>query len=130
MRRGLALLAFAPLLASCGGASQTPWRHLSKVVVTVAQPGLPPPYGAPKSTSFATPVALARITALLNAHHISRAPSSTASGGCAGGYTVLITILSEHAAPVRLSGYRCANQTSGDIAGDLVGFLSAVGRPV
>jgi hypothetical protein len=95
--------------------------------VTVAQPGLPPPYGAPKTTAFTSPAQVARVTSLLNAHQIARAASTTSNSGCAGGFRITVAIVPRTSAPVNLSAYRCAGQTTGNADGDLVGFLRAVG---
>jgi hypothetical protein len=97
------------------------------VRITVAQPSLPPPYGEPKTTAFTTPAQVSRVTAALNAHHVVKASSSSTNNGCAGGHTVIITIVPQTGAPTQLSAYRCANQTTGDIDGDLTGFLSSLG---
>ena len=61
--------------------------------MTVAQPGLPPPYGEPKTKSFTTPSEVARATASLNAFHITRRPVSNSSQGCGGGSQVVITVV-------------------------------------
>ncbi len=98
--------------------------------VTVAQPGLPPPYGLPKTTAFTTPAQVARVTALLNANKIEKAAATVPSSGCAGGYKIALVIVPRGAAPLSLNAYRCANTTSGDVSGDLVGFLKAIGVSV
>jgi hypothetical protein len=123
----MAAIATALVVAGCGGSSATVWKDLQSVRVTVTRPGLPPPFGAPHTTAFTSPRALARVTAALNAHHLSRVSSSSSSSGCAGGAQIAITIRRAQSGPVALSAYRCANQTSGNIGGDLPGFLSAVG---
>jgi hypothetical protein len=121
------------MLAACGGSSSSSsgsppgWRDLSSVRVTVAQPGLPPPFGLPKTTSFTTPGQVAHVTSLLNAPQIAKASSTSPSSGCAGGFQVAIAIVPRGSAPVKLNAYRCANRTSGDLTGDLVGFLKAIG---
>ena len=125
LRRAVVAVCAALLIAGCGGVTHSSWSHLRSVRVTVAQPGLPPPFGAPKTTSFTTPTALANVTRALNAHHIDRS-SQSSSPGCAGGFTVLIVIVPQQSAPVRLTAYRCAGQTTGDVGGDLTGFLSAI----
>jgi hypothetical protein len=135
VRMVLGVLCAGLLLAACGGSSSsssaaTGWRELSSVRVTVAQPGLPPPFGLPKTTSFTTAGELARVTTLLNAHHIAKALSSSSSSGCAGGFQIAIAIVPRGSAPVKLNAYRCANRTSGDVSGDLVGFLGAIGVKV
>jgi hypothetical protein len=96
----------------------------------MAQPGLPPPYGLPKTTAFTSSGELARVTSLLNAHHIAQASSTSSSTGCAGGFQIQIVIVRTSGAPAKLSAYRCANQTSGNVSGDLVGFLKAIGVSV
>jgi hypothetical protein len=73
---------------------------------------------------------LQQVTAALNVHHISKASSSSSSPGCAGGFQIVIAIVPQHSAPVQLNAYHCANQTTGNIGGDLVGFLSSIGFSV
>jgi hypothetical protein len=142
MRGALGLVCAALLLAACGSSSTstsvsssasgspTAWSGLRSVRVTVSQPGLPPPYGKPHTHVFTTPGPLARVTAALNAHHVARLTSPSTNSGCAGGYQIAIAIAGEHAAPVHLNAYRCANTTTGDIGGDLVGFLGSIGVTV
>jgi hypothetical protein len=126
----LALLAGLPL-AACGGNSQTTstWHSLRSVRVTVARPGLPPPYGVPKTTTFATPPDVARATSALNNFHIARRVPPSSNSGCAGGTQIEITIVPQQGRTASLNAYRCANQTTGDVAGNLPGFLSALGLP-
>ncbi len=120
------------LLAGCGSSgpkhstAATHWTALRRVTVTTSRP-LPPPYGGPFTTSFTTRVELSRVTTALNTHRISQAPASTSNPGCAGGTRIDITIVEMRGNQVHLASYQCANQTSGDIAGDLTGFLSAAG---
>jgi hypothetical protein len=128
----LGALCAGLLLAACGGSSSSSgsppgWKDLSSVRVTVAQPGLPPPFGVPKTTSFTTSGQVAHATSLLNTHHIAKASSTTPSSGCAGGFQISIAIVQRGSAPVKLNAYRCANRTSGDVGGDVVGFLKAIG---
>jgi hypothetical protein len=131
----LGALAVLIALAACGGSSSSSssasgWKNLSSVRVTVAQPGLPPPYGRPKTTAFTTAAQVARVTGLLNAHKIAKAAATTPSSGCGGGYQIGLVIVPQGATPVRMNAYRCANTTSGNINGDLVGFLKAIGVSV
>jgi hypothetical protein len=136
VRIALGVLCAGLLIAACGGSSSSSsgatsgWKDLSSVRVTVAQPGLPPPFGLPKTTSFTTSGQVAHVTSLLNSHHIARASSASSNSGCAGGFQIGIVIVPRGAAPVRLSAYECANHTSGDVSGDLVGFLSSIGVKV
>ncbi len=93
--------------------------------MTVSRPGLPPPGGLPQTTSFSSPSDVARVTTALNGHHIVKV-SPSSSTGCAGGEQIEIKITPADSAAVDLSAYRCANQTTGNIGGDLPGFLSAI----
>jgi hypothetical protein len=137
VHRVLGALAAVATLTACGAGSSSSsssrssgWKHLSSVRVTVAQPGLPPPSGLPKTTSFTAPAQVARVTGLLNAHKIAEAAATVPRSGCAGGYEIGLVIVPQGAAPVKLNAYRCANTTSGNVSGDLVGFLNAVGFSV
>jgi hypothetical protein len=131
MRTALGVFCLALCVAACGSSSSTSsaeaWKSLRTVRITVAQPSLPPPYGEPKTTAFTTPAQVSRVTAALNAHHIAKAASSSTNNGCAGGHTVIIAIVPLNGAPTQLSAYRCANQTTGNVDGDLTGFLSSLG---
>jgi hypothetical protein len=128
----LGALCAGLVLAACGGSSSSSsgsspgWKDLTSVRVTVAQPGLPPPFGLPKTTSFTTSGQVAHVTSLLNVHHIVKAASTSPSSGCAGGFQIAIVIVPRGSAPVKLNAYRCANHTSGDASGDLVAFLKAI----
>ena len=115
------------LLGACGGGSSQQWKDVQSVRITVAQPGLPPPYGEPKTTTFTTQGQVDRVTKALNDHHIDQASSTSSSNGCAGGYTIKITIVPRSGTPTNLSAYRCAKQTTGEVSGDVTGFLSSVG---
>ncbi|MGH2874798.1 MAG: hypothetical protein ACRDNJ_09020 [Solirubrobacteraceae bacterium] len=127
-----ALLAsvLALTLAAVAAAHVTHWSHLRRVTVTVANGSLPPPYGRPHTRRFQTATQLRQVTRALNAARIAPGPSKPAVGGCAGGYTVRITIVPAHGARIRLHGYRCAGTTSGTIAGHLPRFLRAIHLPV
>ncbi len=121
-----ALLACLPL-AGCGGGPAPAWSGVRGVTVTVAQPGLPPPFGRPRTTAFTTPAEIAQVTAALNRNHIAQASSTSASNGCAGGTRIAIAIVPRVGSVKRLNAYRCANQTTGNVSGDLIGFLRSVG---
>lgn len=132
MRRPQTLSAL--LAAICLAASATPaaeaaavhWANLHSVTVTVVNGSLPPPYGRAHIKRFETAPQLKRVTAALNANRIS-ARASVPSRGCVGGYDVRIAIVRASGKVVRLSGYRCGAQTFGAVAGNLPGFLSAIG---
>ena len=122
---GVAIAAL--MTAGCGGGSSGKWEDVHSVTVTVARPGLPPPGGAPHTTEFTSASAVAQATAALNAHHIEQSSSSSSNNGCAGGAQIAITIVKHDGTSVRLSAYQCGGHTTGDVSGDLSGFLSAVG---
>lgn len=123
----LGAMCVALALAACGGSSSQQWNDLQSVSVTVSQPGLPPPFGSPRTSSFTTSSQLSTVTGLLNDHRIAKASSTTPNNGCAGGSKVGIVIVPKGASPTRLSAYQCAGKVSGDVSGDLTGFLSAIG---
>jgi hypothetical protein len=130
--RGIACLGLVVTVSvglyGCGGSSSSSdWKDVRSVTVTVQRPGLPPPYGLPHKTSFTTSAQLSRVTKALNAHHIKQRSSSSSANGCAGGTTIAIAIEQGSSAPVRLMAYRCANSVTGDVDGDLMGFLSTIG---
>jgi hypothetical protein len=123
--RLIAAVVPALALAACGSSSPR-WKDVQRVTVTVSRPGLPPPGGTPRTTSFTTQADVAKVTAALNAPHIARA-SLSSNALCAGGTQVAITITRANAATTHLSGYIYRGKTSGGIGGDVSGFLSAVG---
>ena len=125
--RVIACVGSALVLAGCGGTSFTGWKNLQSVTVTVARPGLPPPGGLPHTTAFTSQAELARVTAALNALQIRKVSTASSTSGCAGGTQIAITITRAHGAPTHLSAYQCGGKTTGDIGGDLSGFLSEVG---
>jgi len=109
----------------CGSSSsQARWGRLRSVSVTVAQPGIPPPGGLPRTTVFATSSEVARAAAALNRHHIDTGGSPDANRGCAGGIEVAIRIVSARAGtgPISLHAYLCGGHQSG-ATGDVNGFL-------
>jgi hypothetical protein len=146
-RAALAVLA-GLLLAACGSSSSstttpahttgttstagstTTWHGLKSVRVTVAQPGLPPPYGGPSTISFTTPQRLAQATAALNRYRISQRVPASESHGCAGGKQITIAIVRLSGQHLTLNAYRCGGQTTGGVDGDLTGFMSALGMPL
>jgi hypothetical protein len=124
------LVSIASLLvvSSCGGGGSSSWKDLRAVRVTLSRPGIPPPGGLPHTTSFTSPSELAVVTAALNKHHIEQG-SSSSNDGCAGGENVAISITHADGSVTNLSAYRCAGQTTGEVSGDLLGFLNAAGVP-
>ena len=116
------------LASSSAAAALTPWHDLRSVSVTVSNGSLPPPDGKPRTTTFLGARRLQRAQAALNAHHITRLAKTTAgTGGCTGGANVTITIVTHNYTRLRMSAYECGNGTSGNIGGDLPGFLRAAG---
>ena len=129
MRRLLLLIGLgcALTVAACGGSSTSShWAELSHVTVTMSRP-LPPPYGGPFTKVYADAPELTRVTVLLNRHRIVQLASTSTNAGCAGGYNVTISITRKGSAPTALTDYRCAGHDSGNVGGDVVGFLTALG---
>jgi hypothetical protein len=130
-RPGLILLV-VPMLAlgSCGGSSSSSeWKDVRAVRVTVSRPGLPPPGGLPRTTSVTSHSGLTQVTAALNKNHIRKAGSASSNNGCAGGEVILISVTRGDGSVTNLSAYRCAGKTTGDVDGDVPGFLSAAKIP-
>ena len=147
VKRAALALSTALLLAACGSSTSTTtathttsttsttsatttWHGLKSVRVTVAQPGLPPPYGGPSTVSFTTPDRLAKATAALDRYHIRQRLPASESHGCAGGKQIKIAIVRLSGQPLTLNAYRCGGQTTGSVAGDLTGFMAALGMPL
>jgi hypothetical protein len=122
----LATACVAAPAATSAAAATLHWANLRSVTVTVANGSLPPPYGRPQTKRFTTTRAVKRATAALNANGIARR-APVRSNGCAGGVEVTIVISRARGGAVRLSSYDCGSQTFGGVAGNVAGFLSAVG---
>jgi hypothetical protein len=121
------LIAAALLVAVGASGASVGWHDLRSVRVTVSKPSLPPPAGEAQTTSFRTHQQLARAQAALNANGIRRlATDRSRANGCTGGFDVVIRIVERDSTRVTLEGYRCANEMSGNLGGDLLGFLSAL----
>jgi hypothetical protein len=118
------------ILAACGASSPTAWGGLQRVRVTVSQPSLPPPGGRPRTSTFSSGLRLIRARAALIAYRIHHTSAKRPGGGCAGGIQIALTIEQQHQAPLRLQAYRCAGSMTGDVGGNLTGFLSALGISV
>ena len=119
---GVTVFAGAVLLAACGSSTSLDLQNVSSVTVTRQTPGIAPPGNAPDTIRFDTPNRVAEVVRLLKAHQIAKG-TTTGADECTGGTEVDIDIVA-HGAHTHLSSYACANQTSGNIAGDLRGFLN------
>jgi hypothetical protein len=107
-------------------AQATVWSHLRSATVTVQNPSLPPPYGRAHVHRYTTHTAVAKVTNALNANHIApRHP--TTSGACAGGFDVTLKLVAR--TTQTLTAYECGGHNYGGIAGDVSGFVSALGIP-
>ena len=116
------------LPTSCAAVAATPrWQNLRSVRVTVSRPSLPPPGNKPRTTDFTPGHGLLKAQHALNRYDISRFTGPAPTIGCTGGYDLSIRIVKHNYAVVKLSTYRCAGMTFGGIAGNIPGFLRAVG---
>jgi hypothetical protein len=109
--------------------SAPPWSNLQSVTVIVAQPGVPPPGGLPKTSEFATPEQVQLATAALNQFKIGVARRAKSPQGCVGGRTVRIVIVRK-ATPdskTTVRAYLCADKQYGKAKGDIAGFLTELG---
>jgi hypothetical protein len=107
------------------------WSNLTRVTVSAVQPSVnQPPGDRPHRVVFTTPQQLRTVTRALNADHIQRASHSTSDNGCAGGIQIAIVIVQKGGKTTRLGAYRCGNTTTGDIAGNVNGFLTRTGVSV
>jgi hypothetical protein len=114
-----------------GGSSsdnRPTWSHLTRVTVSAVQPSVnQPPGEKPNRVVFTTPQQLQTVTKALNANHIQQASHPTSDNGCAGGIQIAIVITQTGGKTTRLGAYRCATTTTGDIAGNVNGFLRRTG---
>jgi len=136
VRRIAVILGCAAAATACGsssGHSQSRadpplWSDLTRVSVDVDQPGVAPLPGTKNTpTTFTTPAQLRTVTKALNADQIRKAEHTTTSIGCTGGIEITIKIAQRHHAATDLSDYHCGTTTTGDIAGNLNGFLNRIG---
>jgi hypothetical protein len=134
------VLGCAAAVAACGSSSDNStahsrrqaatadWSDLTRVSVDVDQPSVAPIPGVKnRPTMFTTPAQLKTVTNALNANHIRKATHTTTSNGCAGGIQIEIKITQRHQRRTDLSAYHCGNTVTGDIAGNLTGFLKRIG---
>jgi hypothetical protein len=123
---GLSALA-ATAIAACGSSSDTTWSHVTKVTVLAQTAGVPPaPGGGPTPVVFSSPQQLKTVTAALNANHIHEGSNQT-ENGCAGGQQIAIVITQRGGKKTKLGAYRCAGSTTGDVGGNLAGFMKQIG---
>jgi hypothetical protein len=87
---------------------------------------LPPPYGS-KQATLTSASALATFQQEVVSHHIGLTSPSTSGGGCAGGIQYTIVLDRGGGKPATtLSAYDCADQITGNMTGDVSGFLAYV----
>jgi hypothetical protein len=143
LRRIAVVLGCAAAVAACGSSSDNNsttathslsraatagWSDLTRVSVDVDQPSVAPVPGVKNTpTTFTTPAQLKTVTNALNANHIRKATHTTTSNGCAGGIQIEIKITQRHQRRTDLSAYHCGTTVTGDIAGNLTGFLKRIG---
>lgn len=123
------LAVFGATAPAAIAKSAPPWSSLQSVTVTVAQPGVPPPGGLPKTTELSSPDQVQQATAALNEFKIGVARHAKSPKGCAGGRTVRIVIVRK-ATPdskTTVRAYLCANKQYGKAKGDVAGFLTELG---
>jgi hypothetical protein len=142
VRRIAVVLGCAAVVTACGSTSDNnstttrshsqaatgDWSDLTRVSVDVDQPSVAPIPGVKNTpTTFTTPAQLKSVTNALNANHIRKATHTTTSNGCAGGIQIEIKITQRHQRRTDLSAYHCGNTVTGDVAGNLTGFLKRIG---
>ena len=115
------LVVFAAVVAV---ATAKVWSHLRSATVTVQNGSLPPPYGRAHVHRYTTRAAVAKVTRALNANHIASRPP-TPSGPCTGGFN--LTVKQVERTTQTLTAYECGGHNYGGIAGNVNGFLSALG---
>jgi hypothetical protein len=143
-RTGTALLALAVvavLLLGCGGAHSSSeevghprWHGLRAVAVSVHIAGVPVSPGPAESgvsrpgiKTFSSQGQLRFVAETMNQHDIRRIDPVKDAPGCTGGTEIRLRITRADDKSVVLSAYRCAGVVSGDIGGDLDGFLASIG---
>ncbi len=116
------LAAAALLLVTACGGSIVDTSGLTRVEISTYQ-ALPPPFGS-KQATLTSPSSLANFQKAIAADHIGVSASTTLGTGCAGGiqYTVVMDTGGETS--TTLSEYSCADQLTGNMTGDVSGFLT------
>jgi len=137
----LALAVIAVLLLGCGGAHSSSeeadhprWRGLHAVAVSVHTAGSPVSPGPAESggsrpgiRTFSGQGQLRVVAETLNEHDIRRIVPVKEDHRCTGGTEIRLRITRADDKSIALSAYRCAGAVSGDIGGDLNGFLASIG---
>ena len=108
-------------------AHATVSSHLRSAIITVQNGSLPPPYGRAHVYRYATRVKVAKVKRALNANHIA-ARHPTNSLGCTGGLSITLKLVAR--TTQKLKAYECGGHNYGAIAGNVTGFLSALGISV
>ena len=105
-------------------AQATLSSHLRSATITVQNGSLPPPYGRAHVYRYTTRAAVAKVKRALDANHIV-ARHATTSLGCAGGLSATLKLVARTTRT--LTAYECGGRNYGGIAGNVTGFLSALG---
>ena len=123
-RAAFALVFLVVLAMFVAVAGAKVWSHLRSATITVQNGSLPPPYGRAHVYRYKTRTAMAKVTKALNANHIA-ARHATKSGPCAGGFNLTVKLVGR--TRQTLSAYECGGHNYGGIAGNVSGFLAALG---
>jgi len=120
----IALAVVAAVTTVVAVAQATVPTHLRSATVTVQNGSLPPPDGRAHVYRYTTRAKVAKVKRALRANHIAaRHPIN--SPGCTGGLSVTLKLVAQKTQ--KLSAYECAGHNYGAIAGNVTGFLSALG---
>jgi hypothetical protein len=119
-----ALAVISAVTLFVAAAQATLPSHLRSATITVQNGSLPPPYGRAHVYRYTTRAAVAKVKRALKANHIA-ARRPTSSVGCAGGLSVSLKLVGR--TTQKLTAYECGGHSYGGIAGNVTGFLSAVG---
>jgi hypothetical protein len=119
-------LVAAATIAACGSPVDT--SNLTQVQMSSSQ-ALPPPYGSAQAV-LTSATSLATFRKAISSNGISLSATTTSSDGCAGGtqYTIVL-VRSGGKGSTTLNAYACGGQITGNMAGNVSGFLDYV-RPL
>ena len=118
----LAVVSSATIIVAVAQATVS--SHVRSATVTVQNGSLPPPYGRAHVHRYTTRAAVAKVKTALKANHIA-ARHPTSSVGCAGGLSVTLKLVGR--TTQRITAYECGGHNYGGIAGNVTGFLAALG---
>jgi hypothetical protein len=119
-------LVAAALVAGCGssGGGSVDTSNLTQVQLSSSQ-ALPPPYGQ-YQTTLTSAASLATFQQEMASNKIGESSGTANGGGCAGGIQYTIVLVRSGQSSTTLSAYDCGGQITGNMTGDVAGFIAYI----